>query len=83
MVTTSPRPRHPKAYTILESLTVLAILAIFFWVAFALYKNGGKPAKSTGQSPPASSAATAGKPGDVAPPAGDAVPPAGNAAPEE
>lgn len=75
MVTTSPRPPHPKGYTILESIIVLGILVILSWVAFALYKHEEKPAKSTDQNPPAISAAADDKPVDP--------PPAGSDAPKE
>jgi hypothetical protein len=74
MVTTSPRPRHPKAYTILESFVVIAILAIFSWVAFALLKHDDKAGDSTAADPPASSADNGAEP---------AKPPAGSDAPEE
>jgi hypothetical protein len=56
MVTTSPRPRHPKAYTILESFVVIAILAIFSWVVLALLKHDDKAGDSTTPEPPANSA---------------------------
>jgi len=75
MVTTSPRPRCPKAYTILESLIVLAILAVFTWVALALFKHEKKPAKSAEQHPPAAEAPAApGAPADAAPPAANDAP---------
>ena len=44
MVTTTRRQSHLKAYTIIESLVVLAILAILTVVVVALYMHEMKPA---------------------------------------
>ncbi len=74
MVTTSPRPRHPRAYTILESLIVLAILAILSWVVFALFMHDKKPEASADGSPPPRSADTSADPADAPPPAGGDTP---------
>lgn len=75
MVTTSPRTRHPRAYTILESFIVLAILAILSWVAIALYKHGGKPTGAESPDPSAAEVAPAiGAPAVLTPPAGVDVP---------
>ncbi len=69
MVTTSPRPRHPGAYTILESFVVLGILAILCWLGLALYKYHNKAAGSEKPNPPAHSADAGVAPQSPPPPA--------------
>lgn len=47
MLKTSRLHPFPKAYTIIESLVVLAILAVLTVVLFALLKHEKAPAKTT------------------------------------
>ncbi|QTN31990.1 type II secretion system protein [Akkermansiaceae bacterium] len=48
MVTTTRHPRHPRAYTIIESLVVLTVLAVITMVVIALLNHRQEAAQTSG-----------------------------------